>query len=178
MQYRTNPLQITLIQLGLPESDSAPVGIWDNYGIGEIGVTGAGEQFEYTSQGSPIILQRHSHMIFWDEPNTGDTVPGIVSTFGTGGELDLDYATGIPNQLRSGQSAGTIISTNNSIGPSITKTITVTEDLGMSIRPATVTLSDSSRLAFDNAISLRLEAAEEMILLSPYFRTKYIIKAY
>lgn len=179
--YRTNPLTITLIQTpASSESDSGPVGIWDNIGIGKIGVVGAGSgaNFDYTGGDTPIVLQRHSHMIYWDDPNPGTSVPGVTSTFGSGGGVDIDYFLESPNGLRVGSSAGTIVPTNPSIGSTITKTITVTEDIGMSMRSAIVTLSDASRVAFDNAISLRLEAAEEITLLSPYFRTKYIIKAY
>lgn len=145
---------------------------YDMFGIAAIGLVGSeGDTYSYPGSSDPIILQRHAHMVYWEEPNSGDTVPGTVSTFGTGG------GTG-SSGLRSGTSASTSISTNTSIGTSITKTISVTEDIGNNIRPATVTLSDSSRTAFDNIISVRLQAAEEIILLTPYFRSKYIIKAY
>jgi hypothetical protein len=177
--YRTNPLVITMLQSPAnSESDSASAGIWDNFGIGQLGVTGGGTTFEYAGAGTPIVLQRHSHMIYWEEPNIGDSVPSTAATFGTGGGVDLDYTTGLSNGLRSGATSSTIVPTNSSIGPFITKTIAVVEDVGMSIRPATITMSDASRIAFDNAVSVRLEAAEELVLLSPYFRTKYIIKAY
>jgi len=164
------------------EEDSFSDGAWDNFGIARLEVLGQGDSFSYTSGDEPIPLQRHSHMIFWEEPNAGDTVPGSLSTFGTGGGVDFNYVEegGTPgsNGLRSGGTAENIVATNDSVNTQITKTIDINTELGSSIRPATVTLTDSSRIPFDNAISIRLEAAEELVLLSPYFRTKYLIKAY
>ena len=180
--FRTNPLTITLSQFATSEGDTGPqpggtVADWDSIGIGRLGVTGSGDTYEYTGGEEPIILQRHSHMVFWDEPNSGDIVPGTPNTFGTGGFADLNF-DGSSNGLRSGTSADTVVATNNSIGFTITKTIDIINDLGVSVRPALVTMTDASRTAFDNAISVRLQAAEELVLLSPYFRSKYIIKAY
>jgi hypothetical protein len=176
--YRTNPLTVTLSQTAESEGDSGPgITDWDSIGIGRLGVSGSGDNFEYTGGDTPIILQRHSHMVFWDEPNSGDTVPGTPNTFGTGGFADLNF-DGSSNGLRSGTSAETVVATNSSIGFTLTKTIDIINDLGVSVRPALVTMTDASRTAFDNAISVRLQAAEELVLLSPYFRSKYIIKAY
>lgn len=173
---------VTLTQFAQSEEDSFSSGVWDNFGIASMRVSGQGGSYTYTSGDTPIPLQRHSHMIFWEEPNTGDIVPGSLSTFGAGGGADLSYVdegeTPINLGLRSGGTAETIVSTNDSVNTQITKTIDINNELGSSIRPATVTLTDSSRIAFDNAISIRLEAAEELVLLSPYFRTKYLIKAY
>ena len=177
-EFRTNPLTIRLFQFATSENNTGPgLQDWDSIGIGRLGVTGSGGDYEYTGGDEPIVLQRHSHMVFWDEPNSGDTVPGTPTTFGTGGFADLNF-DGSSNGLRSGTSAETVVATNNSIGFVITKTIDVINDLGVSVRPASVTMTDSSRTAFDNAISVRLQAAEELVLLSPYFRSKYIIKAY
>lgn len=47
----------------------------------------------------------------------------------------------------------------------------------VSLNPGVLQMKDQSRTDFDNAISVRLEAAEEIPLMSPYFRVKYIIKA-
>lgn len=177
--YRTNPLVITLRQTASAEGDSGPgISDWDSIGIGRLGVRGEGNTFEYAGGDAPIPLQRHSHMVFWDEPNAGDIVPGTLSTYGTGGFADLDYVTGLPNGLKSGGAADANFTPNSSVGTNITKTLSIIDDIGTSIRPATITMSDSSRVAFDNAISVRFEAAEELVLLSPYFRSKYIIKAY
>jgi hypothetical protein len=183
-QYRVSNLQIsfrqTVVNSG-SEQGEPPGGPdeFDMFGIERIELRGnIGEGYVYDAETDPIPLQRHSHMIFWDEPNTGDTVPGVVSTFGTGGGADLDYFTNAPNGLRTGGTASTTVSTNNSIGLTISKTVSITEDIANGIRPATVKLSDTSRVTFDNSISVRLEAAEEIVLISPYFRSKYLIKAY
>ena len=126
-------------------------------------------------------------MVFWEDPNTNDPQPpGSPSTFGTGGGVDLNYAdigeTPTSNGLWDGALAldGPFPSWPNSksIGTQIEKTISIVNDLASSIRPATVRLSDSARIPFDNAISVRLEAAEEFNLLTDFFRTKYLIKAY
>lgn len=180
--YRSSSLQITLRQDLVAYSGeqgvSGPASAYDMIGVGYLSLSGAGTEYEYPGDNTPYDIQRHSHMIYWDEANSGDSVPSTVSTFGTGGGTNLNYGGVVNNGLRSGISATTVISTNNSIGPSLTKTITITNDLGMGVRPATITMTDASRVAFDNAISVRLEAAEEITLLTSYFRTKYIIKAY
>jgi hypothetical protein len=172
------------------EFDGGGVGIWDNYGIGRVVVSGTGGSFSFGAGDEPAPLQKHSHMIFWDEPNiiggVVETVPGNPTTFGTGGGVDLTFvdegATQTPNGLYSGAAAdvGPLPSwpENRSIGSQIEKTISVLNDIAITIRPAVVRLSDTSRLSFDSAISVRLQAAEEFNLLTDFFRTKYLIKAY
>jgi hypothetical protein len=183
--YRVSSLRIRFQQQSITQvGDWGPTTTgtgdeYDMFGISDIYISGGTpDNYVYDSETEPILLQRHSHMMFWEEPNQGDVVPSIVSTFGTGGGADLNYLTGSSNGLRSGSTATTIVPTNSSIGLSLTKNIGVVNDVGNNINPATVTLSDTSRISFDSAISLRLEASEEIVLLTPYFRSKYLMKAY
>lgn len=166
------------------------VGIWDNYGIGTVVVRGTGGQFSFSTGEEAAPLQKHSHMIFWDEPNVVggvlEVIPPNPSTFGAGGGADLTFVavgeTPTPNGLYSGAAAdvGPFPSwpNNTSIGTQIQKTISVVNDIAMTIRPAVLSLSDASRIQFDSGISIRLQAAEEFNLLTDFFRTKYLIKAY
>jgi hypothetical protein len=64
------------------------------------------------------------------------------------------------------------------VGTSVTRTINVANQAGVSLNPGNFVMSDSSRTDWDSRLSVRLEAAEEMSMMTPYFRVKYIIKAY
>lgn len=175
--YQVSNLQIRFIQDFGVETDTSAAGTpVDNFGIATVRLTGGGNIFEFVGS-DPLPLQRHSHMVYWDEPNDGDTVPTIPVTFGTGGGSANDYFGG-NNGLRSGTTAVNNAPLNDSIGDTITKTIDINSDMGIEARSAVITMSEASRTVFDSAISVRLEAAEELVLLSPYFRTKYLIKAY
>lgn len=164
-----------------------PQNWYDTFGIALFGVTTiGGDTYTYNGQLPANPIQRHSHMIYWSTPNVGDVVPSAPSTYGTGGGVDNRYAldgSGNPVQLagvglRNGPTATEIVATNSSIGITISKTLDVILDIGNTVNPSIVTLKDSSRTSFDNAIDVRLQAAEEIILLTPYFRAKYIIKAF
>lgn len=188
---RVANLQITIFQnVASYEGEQATPGgpnAYDMWAISKIGLSGPGGSFTYEDALAANPIQRHAHAIFWNTPNTGDTIPSIVSTYGIGGGVDNGYTlTGgtIPTQvtpgagLRTGQNAGGALTANNSIGTSLTKTLDILNDIGNSMNPAVITLSDSSRVAFDNAIDVRLQAADQITMLTPYFRAKYIIKAY
>lgn len=112
-------------------------------------------------------LKSHSHMVAWG------FVAGI-QTYGnsnTSGNLANQTVTGnLVNQ--------TSISTSNNVGNVINKTVDAVNDLGVSINPGIITLSAANRQLFDNALDVRLQAAEEIELMSDYARVKYIIKAY
>lgn len=146
-------------------------GFYDMYGIAELQFSTSADDYVYTNDGIQVPLRRHSHMLFWDEPNSGDQVPANPATFG------VDEGVG-SSGLRTGSDAGTTASVNNSIGTTITKTVDVVNDIALSARPATITMLDQSRVNFDAALSVRFQAAEDLVILSPYFRSKYIIKAY
>lgn len=202
---RTNPLVITLTQRCNPTGGT---GFWtgepgieraggessdnfyDSFGISKIGVLGeGGDEFEYSATSGSVPTQRHSHMLFWNTPNDGDIVPSSPSTYGTGSgsnnRLSVNFSANpvtvtqvSGTGLRSGSAAANAASTNNSIGDTITKTIDVINDISNGVNPSILTLSDSSRSIFDNAIDVRLQAADPITLLTSYFRTKYIIKAF
>ena len=110
-------------------------------------------------------------MLFWDEPNEGDTIPSTMATFGVENGLGS-------SGLRTGPGSEITVPENDSVGETITKTIDVVDDIALSTRPATITMLDQSRVNFDAALSVRFQAAEDLVILSPYFRSKYIIKAY
>lgn len=176
---------------GGTDGDPVPIqNLYDTFGIAKVGLLGSGgDTFDYTSATPAVPLQRHSHMIYWTTPNIGELVPDGLSTYGTGSgsnnRLSVNWSTNpltITQQagdgLRRGAAATEVVTTNNSVGDSITKTISALTDIGNSVNPSVITLSDSSRTVFDNAIDVRLQAAEPITLLSPYFRAKYIIKAF
>ena len=51
-------------------------------------------------------------------------------------------------------------------------------DIAVSVNDANCVLKDSVKTDWDHSLTVRLEAAEEIPLMSSYFRVKYIIKAY
>jgi hypothetical protein len=57
-------------------------------------------------------------------------------------------------------------------------TIDMVRDGGMNISDTTVRLSGASKQVFDNNLEFFLRNNEEIPLNSPYFRLKYMIKAY
>lgn len=167
-----------------------PQNLYDSFGISNIGVkSGGGDVYTYNKSTAAVPLQRHSHMLYWNTPNQGDNVPALISTYGTGSgtsnNITVDWSTnplGITqvagDGLRGGLSATEVVNTNDSVGDSIEKTLDVVDDISNSVNPSILTLSDSSRTIFDNAIDVRLQAADPITLLTPYFRAKYIIKAF
>jgi hypothetical protein len=126
------------------------------------------------SIGTPIswnrlgsTLRSHSHMLSF----------GFSSTFQTRGN-DNESGALVNAVLSGGNSSGSYISTSSNVGNVISKTLNIVEDLGVSLNPGNFIVPNNSRLPFDNALSVRLQAAEKITLMSPYFRLKYIIKAY
>lgn len=126
-----------------------------------------GAPITWNRSGAPI--RSHSHYICW-----GSAPP--ASSFGN------DNGPG--NGLYNSEGGANLVHSSfygnftSNIGPSITKTINLVNDAGVSLNPGIFRMKDSSRSDFDGALSVRLEAAEEIVLMSPYFRLKYIIKAY
>lgn len=120
----------------------------------------------YNREGQPI--RSHSHMLAFGTASVGRQTIGNSET---SGNLVNSLDTG-------GNTSNTSFSVSSNIGNQISKTLNIVNDLGVNINPGIMTLSNSSRLSFDNSLSVRLQAAEEITLMSPYFRLKYIIKAY
>lgn len=109
-------------------------------------------------------LRKHSHKLTFSN--------GTIITYGNdegGGNAGAKipgpggYVTsGIPSDLDN----------------TVSKTYSVVSDAGMEVLPGEITMNDGSRTLFDSRIDARFEAAEEIPVLQPYYRSKYIIKAY
>ena len=69
-------------------------------------------------------------------------------------------------------------STNYNIGKKLTKTIDVSNEMGVTPNIGTVTMTNRSRIAFDESLRVYLQSGEGINLIGDYTRTKYIIKAY
>ncbi|MCJ7802030.1 MAG: hypothetical protein MUP82_06695, partial [Candidatus Marinimicrobia bacterium] len=119
----------------------------------------------YTRDGDP--LRDHSHMIAFGSPSGRQTIGNEI---GSGS---------LVNSLLLGSNTSTqSFSLSDNLGNVITKTLDIVNDMGVSLNPGSITLSNSAALAFDNSLSVRLQSAERIPLMSPYFRVKYIVKAY
>lgn len=128
-----------------------------------------GSVLSYDRNGSPI--REHSHYICWG------SLPAVASygnDEGPGGNLvnsNINATNGNAHET-------TVMNISNNIGTTINKTIDLVNQAGVTLNPGNFVMKNSSRIDFDNALDVRLEAAEEIPLMSPYFRLKYIIKAY
>jgi len=69
-------------------------------------------------------------------------------------------------------------STNYNIGKRLTKTIDVSNEMGVTPNIGTVIMTNRSRIAFDESLRVYLQSGEGINLIGDYTRTKYIIKAY
>jgi len=127
-----------------------------------------GSVITFDRGGSPV--RQHSHYIAW-------SITGTPASYGHDeGAGSSGLVNGvIVGTVAHGSSYGAI---SNNIGTTINKTIDLVNQGGVTINSATVTLKNSSRIDFDNSMNVRLQSAEEIPLMSPYFRVKYIIKAY
>ena len=143
------------------------------YGRGE-SISGAVAVIYTSSVGNVITFNRlgdnlrsHSHMLSF----------GFNSAVQTRGN-DNESGELVNAIVNGGNTSTSYVAPSNNIGNIISKTLNIVNDLGVSLNPGTFTVSNTSRLPFDNALSVRLQAAEKITLMSPYFRLKYIIKAY
>lgn len=117
-------------------------------------------------------IRRHSHKLFWD--STDGTLP-----LGTFGNDNSDGGTSYNDVFAGGTATySQSYSDTNNRGPTINMTKDIVNELGMSVNPATLTLRNSNIQTWDNSLDVRLQAAEKLSLMSPYFRLKYMIKAY
>ena len=143
------------------------------YGRGT-GVSGAVATIYTPSTGNVITWNRrgstirsHSHMLSF----------GFLSTVQTRGN-DNDSGDLVNSVVIGSNTSTSYVSQSSNVGNVISKTLDIVDDLGVSLNPGTFTVANTARLPFDNALSVRLQAAEKITLMSPYFRLKYIIKAY
>jgi len=117
-------------------------------------------------------LRTHAHYLNWGY-STEYASYGNDNTYGSSGLVNIqdpggDFATKF----------GTSFANDNNRGTTINKTIDVSNDAGVFFNIGNFTLSDAAKSDFDAALSMRLQAAEELPMMQPYFRLKYIIKAY
>jgi hypothetical protein len=128
-----------------------------------------GTPLTFSRSGSP--LRAHSHYITW---GTAAPVSSYGHDEGPGGAL----YNGNLNPANQTAHDTFVANPSNNLGTTINKTINLVNDAGVNLNPGNIVMKTSSRSEFDAALSVRLQAAEEILLMSPYFRLKYIIKAY
>lgn len=116
-------------------------------------------------------LRTHSHYIYWEsESATSYASFGHSNTIGNSGLVNPTQSSGAP-------AFSVNYNTTNNRDSTINKTLSMT-DLAVSINDCNVVLRDTTRTDWDASLTVRLQAAEEIPLMSKYFRVKYIIKAY
>jgi hypothetical protein len=128
-----------------------------------------GTVLPFDRSGQPI--REHSHYIAWGTPPS-------VASYGNGEGPGGNLVNALINPSTLTAHGSTVASFSNNIGTIINKTINLVNQAGVTLNPGNFIMKNSSRTDFDNSLSVRLEAAEEIPLMSPYFRLKYIIKAY
>lgn len=128
---------------------------------------------QFTREDRPLLT--HSHYIYFESESI---IPkgtyGLDDSYGTSGLVNSTFATSGPN---AGPAFATSYPSTNNRGITISKTLTM-QQLGVSISDAVVTLKNTTKSSWDASLSVRLQAAEELPLMTSYFRLKYIIKAY
>jgi len=120
-------------------------------------------------------LLRHSHYLYFEsEANDALGSYGLDDGAGSSGLVNSSYTVTGP---LAGPAFATNYSSTNNRGTTITKTLSM-GTLGVAINDATVTLTSTAKASWDASLNVRLQAAEELPLMSAYYRLKYIIKAY
>lgn len=120
-------------------------------------------------------LLTHSHYIYFDsEALIAKGSYGHDEGEGSSGLVNTAFATSGPN---AGPAFVTPYPSNTNRGITISKTLTM-QQIGVSISDATVTLKNTTKNSWDASLRVRLQAAEELPVMTAYFRLKYIIKAY
>jgi len=129
--------------------------------------SGSVNQFSREGRG----LRTHSHYLYWESESS---VPKAAY-----GHDDGAGSSGMVNPIQGGGSIAftTTYGDTNNRGTTINKTLSMT-DMAVTINDSNITLRDVTRTDWDTNLDIRLEAAEEIALMSNYFRAKYIIKAF
>ena len=137
--------------------------------VGFMGSTQAGV-LSYDRYGG--ALRTHSHYLNW----------GYSTEYASYGNDNTSGSSGLVNITDPGGAFatkfGTSFGNDNNRGTTVNKTVDVVNDMGVFFNIGNFTLSDAAAQNFDAALGVRLQAAEEMPMMQPYFRLKYIIKAY
>ena len=135
--------------------------------------------FMGTAQGGVLTYDRfgaslrdHSHFLQWGY-STEYAAYGNDESYGSSGLVNIQDPGGSISQK-----FGTSYSQDNNRGAVINKTIDIVNEGGVFCNIGQFELSTAAKSVFDSALSVRLQAAEELALMQPYFRVKYIIKAW
>lgn len=124
-------------------------------------------------------LKKHQHYLEWG-------FGAEWASYGVDEEYGGDHPTSGSNTLVNiqepggayTQKFGTEISFDDNRGPVVSRTIDVVNDGGVFFNVGQFTLSSAAKSVFDGVLGVRLQAAEELEMMQPYFRLKYIIKAW
>lgn len=128
---------------------------------------------QFNREDRPLLT--HSHYLYFEsESLIAKGSYGLDDGPGTSGLVNSAYATSGPN---AGPAFATSYPSTNNRGITIEKTVSMAQ-LGVTITDATVTLKNTTKSSWDASLRIRLQAAEELPLMTSYFRLKYIIKAY
>ena len=151
----------TAARQGSPYASAQSVGF---FGETEAALT------QYNRSGA--ALKTHRHYVEWgygaeyasygNDSNYGNS--GLVNIQEPGGAYPVKF--------------GTTFTQDDNRGQSLSKTIGIPEDAGVFYNVGQFSLSAAAVTPFDAALDMRLQAAEEFSLIQPYFRLKYIIKAW
>jgi len=116
-------------------------------------------------------IRSHSHLLAWGFTPEPFATYGNDNGYGSSdlvNSLDIGGLYGIDKTSFRG----------NDIGERINKTLDVSNVLGVNINVGDFEMRPNSRLEFDNALDVYLEAGEGVNLASKYTRLKYIIRAW
>ena len=117
-------------------------------------------------------LRDHSHFLQWGY-STEYASYGNDESYGSSGLVNIQDPGGSITQK-----FGTSYSQDDNRGAVINKTIDIVNEGGVFCNIGQFELSTAAKSVFDSALSVRLQAASELALMQPYFRVKYIIKAW
>ena len=117
-------------------------------------------------------LLDHAHYLQWGY-STEYAAYGNDESYGSSGLVNIQDPGGSISQK-----FGTSYSQDDNRGAVINKTIDLVNDGGVFANIGQFELSTAAKSVFDSSLTVRLQAAEEVELMQPYFRVKYIIKAW
>ena len=137
-----------------------------------VGFMGSSEAGVLTYDRFGASLRDHAHYLQWGY-STEYASYGNDESYGSSGLVNIQDPGGSITQK-----FGTSYSTDNNRGATINKTIDIVNQGGVFFNIGQFQLSTAAKSVFDSALSVRLQAAEEVELMQPYFRVKYIIKAW
>jgi microcystin-dependent protein len=138
----------------------------------DVGFMGATQAGVLTYDRFGAALRTHAHYLNWGY-STEYASYGNDNTYGSSGLVNIQDPGGSVSAK-----FGTSYGNDNNRGTTVNKTVDVVNDLGVFFNLGNFTLSAAAASEFDAVLGMRLQAAEEMAMMQPYYRLKYIIKAY